>query len=245
MIFLSWNIRGLGARVKRSALRKLINMHDPHFIAIQESKLEEVSSKLIRTVWKGCDIDWIFSPSVGNSGGIISLWSKSYLNVSTSHITRNWVAIHGTLLSGNHECMIINVYNPCTIDARAIVWREISDHIKESNVPCIIMGDFNEVLDVSNRGSQQASYAGMEDFKSFIQEAQVMEVPSINKYTWFRGNSKSKLDRIFVSPEWVSIFPGLKLSLLHRGLSYHFPMLLHSHERNFGPKPFRFQNCWL
>lgn len=107
------------------------------------------------------------------------------------------------------------------------------------------MGDFIEVLSSDDRGSHISSLSSMEDFKSFIQTLQLIEISPDGRFTWFRGNSKSKLDRIFVSPKLIPIYPNLRVSLLKRGLSNHCPLLLHSHDRNRGPKPFKFMNCWL
>ncbi|XP_021840553.1 uncharacterized protein [Spinacia oleracea] len=194
-------MRGLGARIKRSALRKLINAHEPIFIAIQETKLESFSDKIIQSFWKNKDIDWIASPSVGLSGGLISLWSKTFFTMSANTSTRNWIAIHGTLLTGNHKCSIINIYNPCSIEGRAEVWCDLAEYLKNQASPYILIGDFNEVLTLTDRGSLTASQTGMAEFQSFIHELQVIEIQSNNRYTWFRGNSKSKLDRVFVSPE--------------------------------------------
>lgn len=69
--------------------------------------------------------------------------------------------------------------------------------------------------------------------------------PSNGRFTWFRANSKSELDRFFLNCEWLVFFSNLRVSLLDRGLSYHFPLFIQSNKLNWGVKPFRFQNCWL
>ncbi|XP_010669426.1 uncharacterized protein LOC104886659 [Beta vulgaris subsp. vulgaris] len=108
------------------------------------------------------------------------------------------------------------------------------------------MGDFNEILDPSERGSLQFSSNGILDFKVFMQELQVLEIAASNgKFTWHRGPSKSKLDRLLISPEWLTQFPALKVSLLKRMVSDHCPLLAVSKDKNWGPKPFRFLNCWF
>ena len=80
----------------------------------------------------------------------------------------------------------------------------------------------------------------------FVQDSHFLEISSSSGgFTWFRGNSRSILDRIFVHPEWLSKIPSLKVDLLQRGLSDHCPLLMHTRDQKCGPKPFRFQNCWL
>nr|CCA66235.1 hypothetical protein [Beta vulgaris subsp. vulgaris] len=242
---LSWNIRGLGARIKRSALRKMISIHNPLFITIQETKLGEIDPKLIRSIWNSNEVAWTFSPADGNAGGILTLWSKTFITVSSSHVSKNWIAVRGTISHLNWDCSLISIYNPCSVEERAVVWGEILEFWTTSKLPCLIIGDFNETLASNDRGSLAISQSGSNDFRQFVQSLQLTEIPTTERFTWFRGNSKSKLDRCFVNPEWLTHYPTLKLSLLNRGLSDHCPLLLNSSVRNWGPKPFKFQNCWL
>lgn len=246
MITISWNIRGLGTRIKRSALRKLILTHDPIFVFVQETKMEQVTEKITRSCSKSEDFNWIFSPSVGTSGGLLSMWNKIQFQMSKSVLNRHWIAIEGKFPSLNFECILVNIYNPCSVKARLDVWEEISDYCKLAYLPCLIIGDFNEVLKASERGSNLSSQTGIDHFRNFLQEMHLMEIaPSSKSFTWFRGNSKSSLDRLFVTSEWLSIFPSLSVTLLQRGLSDHCPLLVLSKPNNWGPKPFRFQNVWL
>lgn len=192
MIYLSWNIRGLGAKVKRSALRKLITTNEPTFVAIQETKLEDIPSKLIRTIWKHIGIEWIFCPSIGSSGGIASLWSSTAFTMTSNTINRNWIAVHGTILAGNHECTILNIYNPCSVEGRAVVWNEIIEYRENFNTPCILMGDFNEVLTASERGSRLASQTGMTNFQSFIQDCKWSKFPAMPTLYGSAGTLKAR-----------------------------------------------------
>nr|CCA66140.1 hypothetical protein [Beta vulgaris subsp. vulgaris] len=246
MSVISWNVRGLGSRAKRSSLRKHITKHEPTFVFIQETKMEEMPEKIMRSIWKSDNVEWIISPSQGNSGGILSIWNTSFFAKKSSIIKRHWIAIKGSLVSHNFDCILINVYNSCLASIRAEVWTEIRDFWKECALPSLIIGDFNEVLNSSERRSLIASQSEMTKFRDFVQNLQLLEIPSSSGgFTWFRGNSKSLLDRLFINPEWLILFPGLKLSLLMRGLSDHCPLLVHNEDKNWGPKPFRFQNCWL
>lgn len=66
------------------------------------------------------------------------------------------------------------------------------------NLPCLFIGDFNEVLSPINRGSQFFSTNGSNDFQMFLQDLQLIEIPLSNGwFTWHSGSSKSKLDRLF------------------------------------------------
>jgi len=93
MIVLSYNVRGLGGRVKRKIVKELVLNHKVDFLAIQESKLEVVTESLCRGSWGGDDCDWAFLPSVGNSCGIISIWRKSESNILFSVVGDGFVGI--------------------------------------------------------------------------------------------------------------------------------------------------------
>ena len=89
MSIVSWNIRGLTARPKRSSLRKLKTSHDPIFVFIQETKMSEINDKTIRTFWKLDEAEWIFAPSIGNSGGLLSLWNKDKFSIKSNSVNQH------------------------------------------------------------------------------------------------------------------------------------------------------------
>jgi len=77
MIIATFNIRGLGGAIKRRKIKDLVRNNKVDFLAIQETKKEVISQSLCNSLWGGEDCDWAYLPSEGNSGGILSLWSKS------------------------------------------------------------------------------------------------------------------------------------------------------------------------
>ena len=246
MIILSWNLHGMGARIKRSSLRKMINSKNPNFIFLQETKMEQIDKKITRTCWRSGEYEWRFSPSVGKSGGLLLAWDSKFFSMKSLRCERYWIALCGEIPSKKFKCILINIYNPCDMDLRNEVFKEIECFWNEQKTPCLLMGVFNEVTSNSDRGSQLASNPGMNAFKDFIHNIQLLDIPPSNgRFSWFRGNSKSRLDRLLINPEWLAIFPNLKSTLLNRTISDHCPLLASSSEKNWGPKPFRLINCWL
>ena len=186
-------------------LRKLIITHHPFFVFVQESKLEQLKHKHVLSIWKDSNIEWTSSPLVGNSGGLVSLWDKGVFELTSSRIERNWIAINGFLKASNFECLLLNIYNLCSLEERAIVWRDMASYMNHLKLPCLLMGNFNEVLPLMDMGSQFFSTNGINDFQAFLQEQNLIEIPLANgKFTWYKGNSKSKLDRMFVTHEWIT-----------------------------------------
>jgi exonuclease III len=57
MIVCSWNVRGLGGRVKKQKLCQLIYKQKVDVMAVQETKLEIVDQNLCARLWGG--IWWV------------------------------------------------------------------------------------------------------------------------------------------------------------------------------------------
>lgn len=246
MILISWNLRGLHAKVKRNLLKKLILKHKPVFSFIQETKVESFEPRFTKSFIKDESLKWCHSPSEGNSGGLLTIWDKTVFVIDSFQVNRNWTAIWGSIINQNFRSMLVNIYNPCNVSQRDEVWRETKDLSSSLNLPLLIAGDFNETLSEADRGSQFLDNMGALAFREFLQDMQLLEIPADNgRFTWFRGNSKSKLDRVFVQPEWITTYPSLKLTLLNRSVSDHCPLLISSQCQNWGPRPFRFIDAWL
>lgn len=246
MIVFSWNIRGAGAKIKRRTLRRILNLHDPWVTFIQETKLELLTPKLVKSLWNRDDVEFCFSPSQGNSGGLITLWRNSHIRISSFRNERNWIAIEGILILENFHCTMINIYNSCDPTTRENTWKEIVDFCSASHHPCLIAGDFNETLTPGDRGSMVIDHSSSAHFHSFISNLHLIEIqPSEGWFTWFRGASMSKLDRFLVQSDWITKFPLIHTSILKRSISDHCPIILKSREIKWGPRPFRFQDVWL
>lgn len=71
MQIISWNIRGMGSFVKKRILSKLVKRRKPDMVLLQETKLELVDRAIAQRIWGGLNLDFVFSGSVGASGGFI------------------------------------------------------------------------------------------------------------------------------------------------------------------------------
>lgn len=179
MRILSWNVRGFKANVKKGVIRRLIVKHKPDFLFLQESKIEVVKSRFFRSMWSDPEVNWVASPSEGSSGGLISAWNSKMFVVSMKIVNRSWVCLEGRVVELNFECVMINVYRPCNVDERGRVWHEITQLVRLSQKPCLVMGDFNEVLRQEDRSGRIVDERRVQEFKWFISELLLMEIHSI------------------------------------------------------------------
>ncbi|XP_015954715.1 uncharacterized protein LOC107479077 [Arachis duranensis] len=121
-----------------------------------------------------------------------------------------------------------------------VVWEELSYIVGLCQVPVCLLGDFNEILHVEERKGASSLTGTAEDFKDWVQDMQLMDL-SLNdrKFTWFRGRSCSRIDRVLVTVEWMEEFLEIRLKGGPRGLLDHCPLIVEDplrnwHKENFG-----------
>jgi hypothetical protein len=76
-LVLDWYIRGLNDKDKRIAVYNKIDEIRAAIVCLQETKCETFDHSFIRSFYPKRFDQFIFSPSVGASGGIIILWNSS------------------------------------------------------------------------------------------------------------------------------------------------------------------------
>ena len=112
-----------------------------------------------------------------------------------------------------------------------------------------VLGDFNCIRNPNERIGKIDRLLGdnsMQEFNEWIEDMELLEVPTVGRqYTWFRpnGESKSRLDRALISPEWRDTWAESVQFTLSRNFSDHCPILLKANNVDWGPKPFRILNC--
>jgi exonuclease III len=74
---LCWNVRGLNAEIRQREVRSKIDESECDIICLQETKCEAFDWRLIRKFCPKKFDSFVFSPSIGASGGILILWNSS------------------------------------------------------------------------------------------------------------------------------------------------------------------------
>lgn len=91
----------------------------------------------------------------------------------------------------------------------------------------MVVRDFNEVLKPEERKGNTVLSASIREFQEWQSNMDLCELSLLGiKFTWYRNNSASRIDRAFVDSEWFGIFKELKLWGLNRLVSYHSPLLV-------------------
>ncbi|GJV40039.1 RNA-directed DNA polymerase, eukaryota [Tanacetum coccineum] len=241
-------VSGLGNKTKKEWVKELTNKNKINFIAIQETKMDRVSHMDVKFMWGNSNYDYVYSDSLGNSGGILCIWEESVFKKDYVTISDSFVAIYGTWIPNKAKILIVAIYAPQQPMFRRVLWDYMSILLSRWNGEAILTGDFNEVrTNDERRGSWFNSY-NARLFNHFISSSGLVDIKMEGyAFTWSHpsANKMSKLDRFLISDGIISLFPSITALCLDRHLSDHRPILLCEVKLDFGPTPFRFYHSWF
>ena len=129
MRIVSWNVCGLGGWEKRKEVKELMREKAPLVLCIQETKLQFIDDFLCTSLWGPTNHDFSYSPSVGASGGLVTIWDTSEVEVWLTTCGEHFLIIHGKFIKSNEEFYIFNVYAPCDRSAKQVLWTSISSRL--------------------------------------------------------------------------------------------------------------------
>lgn len=115
-------------------------------MCIQETQLQNgVDETMVRNGWGDDNFGFEDIEATGRSGGILTIWDRSYFSVRESIKDRHFLVIYGHCCGSGIEFAIANVYAPQSISDKRKLWLDLSNLIKSRYVMWILMGDFNAV----------------------------------------------------------------------------------------------------
>nr|GFA44458.1 RNA-directed DNA polymerase, eukaryota [Tanacetum cinerariifolium] len=112
MNLMSLNIQGLAQKAKKDWVKELCYNNKVNFLTLQETKMEKVDLFNIKACWGNINCDYVVSPSVGNSGGILCVWDPNLFYKENSTVLDFFIAIMGNWLPNNKKLLVISVYAP-------------------------------------------------------------------------------------------------------------------------------------
>ncbi|KAL8473622.1 hypothetical protein ACS0TY_030457 [Phlomoides rotata] len=152
MKVMSFNVRGLGNKIKRNGIKQMIYQNRIDMCCIQESKIEKMEENIGREMWFDREFDWAWREVEGRAGGIISIWNrKVFSKISVWHI-KGMLVVNGIWREDNAKVMIINVYAPCTVMEKEQLWDAIKIVLEQNEeVRTCVLWDFNSIREENER----------------------------------------------------------------------------------------------
>ncbi|MCI48582.1 cytochrome P450, partial [Trifolium medium] len=98
-----------------------------------------------------------YRPSVGASGGLLTLWDE--VEVWSSEGREHVLWCHGQFTKSGEEFSVTNVYAPCDPGAKQKLWDSLSVRIQTLGRSRVcVCGDFNAVGSIEERRSARGGY---------------------------------------------------------------------------------------
>ncbi|KEH37812.1 endonuclease/exonuclease/phosphatase family protein [Medicago truncatula] len=107
------------------------------------------------------------------STGLILGWSKNHFTKLHEEIDNRWIYVEGGVQYPQPvKVSIMLVYLPRGLKARKAVYDAIEDKLRSRRAayPFMVMGDFNEILQVGERKGRQESGRGMTAFRDWLEQ---------------------------------------------------------------------------
>lgn len=204
---------------------------------------------MVASIWSGDDFGFISKDASGQSGGLLSVWNQDLLDVQFSFSGEHFLGLCAKIQ--DTLCYLVNVYSACSVEGKRQLWGDLQ-RLKgefDDGLWCVA-GDFNAVLSrEERRGASNSSYLSeIRELEAFKDDMELVDVPVLGKkFTYFGpdGKSMSRVGRFLLSEGFVSRWNISAEWVGDRDISDHCPIWLVSSNLNWGPKPFRFNNCWL
>ncbi|GJV73341.1 RNA-directed DNA polymerase, eukaryota [Tanacetum coccineum] len=238
----------LAQKAKKDWVKELCIKNKVNFLALQETKMDNMDLLCVRSCWGNLAFDYVHSDSVGNSGGILCVWDPNSFCKSNVTISYYFVMVRGVWRLTGQNFLLIAVYAPQDGSEKRLLWDYLHRVIGKWRGEVVIMGDFNEVRYKSDRFGSVFNAHGANVFNSFIMNSGLVEITlGGSSFTWCHKSARkmSKLDRFLVSESLLSTCPNINAITLERYISDHRPILLREAHFDYGPTPFRFFHYWF
>ena len=230
------------------SIRNIVGKRKISFLGLVETKHRRSIRIRMKRIWGNDEFDIceVFANDT-NGGGVIASWDKNTFSVSNKHSRNRWILLKGFIKSHNLQCCVGVIYGQNDRVQRQALFEEIRHKVEAINIPILLMGDFNVVLNAGERIGSFRCDRSMREFSDWIEALGLIDIPLQGvKFTWRRNESKSILDRSLCCQTWLRMFPNLSMVGLQRSFSDHNPLLISLEtETNWGPKPFRCYDAWF
>lgn len=126
-------------------------------VCLQETKRDLFDLAFIRKFCPPGFDTFEFLPSVGASGGIITIWNSSILEGHLAFSNQFAISVDFKSKHNNTEWLLTNVYGPCTREGKI----EFATWLKDIQIPdevdWLLVGDFNLMHTPADRNKRGRS----------------------------------------------------------------------------------------
>jgi exonuclease III len=246
---LDWNLRGINSQTRWNDIRQKIDESSYNVICFQETKRESFDHAYLHNFYPRRFSHFAFSPSIGSSGGIITIWNGNLFSGQCISTSRFHVTVELTCKISNYVWYITNIYGPTASDDRNSFTNWLLNFDSSPMDYWMILGDFNLIRSPENRNREGGDVNNMLLFNRIISQHDLEEIPLKGRaFTWSNMQDTpllEKLDWIFTSAIWTSTFPNTMASPLAKLSSDHVPIKIQISTSVPKSNLFRFEEFWM
>jgi exonuclease III len=234
MSILSWNRRGLGPLPTIQELCALVKAKSPSMVFLMETRRN--SQRAMNLKWRLGLKHSVGVDSAGQGGGLVLFWHESLVVVLLGKSPR-FIDVKIKDVSSNFWYRITFVYGEPRVDSRRFMWETLHRLRTVSNLPWLVLGDFNEAMWGFEHFSAHSRPARqMEDFRDVLAFCDLHDLGFCGlPYTWDNGragraNVRVRLDRAVADTAWRDVFTDAKVFHLTSSRSDHCPVLIETRQ---------------
>lgn len=167
-------------------------------------------------------------PHSPGGGGLFLSWKK---DIDLQVLSSSHSYIDATIIYKGKSFHTTFVYGEPDQSKRYQVWCSLSSLQPVSVIPWLLTGDFNEIVDNSEKcGGPERAEGTFCAFRSFLSKNGLFDLKFSGRYLSWRGKRHShlvlcRLDRSVSNSEWTELFPSSRNQYLKFEGSDHRPLL--------------------
>lgn len=151
------------------------------------------------TIWKTFD-----NCSMDKNYCIFVYWQFDKIHLQVVNFSDQFVHCSFATADGKWEGYVTYIYAHNSVEKRKSLWKSLVTIAQSMDSPWVLLGDFNVVLDSSEKLSDTGSPLLVSDeLASLLLATDLHDHKYIgNKYTWDNGHTWCKLDRALCNGFW-------------------------------------------
>ena len=174
---LIWNVCGLNARARRTAVRSLVVTANVSIVCLQETKMTLIcSSTVLETLGSEFD-DYVYLPALGTRDGIMLAWKSREVPITDPLFTANAITAKVSHPSSAHTPWWLTVVYEPQLDADKIAFlQELRDIRVDCPGPWMACGDFNLILRDEDKNTSHLNRRMMGHFWRILDDLALKEI---------------------------------------------------------------------
>lgn len=174
---LCWNVGGLNSESKWDSIRDKIVESKCDIVCLQQTKKEFIDTSFIKKICPPYLDAFVFLPSVGASGGIITIWKSSLFAGHLVFQNDFSISVDFTSKYNNEEWTFTNVYGPYTTERKRLFTDWLGSIQISDDADWLLVGDFNLIGSPEDRNKPGGSISEMFMFNEAISTLGLVDLP--------------------------------------------------------------------